>query len=138
MASQGVEVWYQKRTNATRPFTRCGFVCFAVEPISDRHAETPSSVGQCTMVFQKILQRKRVDPRDTAYSAAPTSVCLFVVRICPSVCLVVTRGYSGSDRSPLYSVSIYPFYRRCVADQCTWTCSDMQLYDNSGTSKVIA
>ena len=22
--------------------------------------------------------------------------------------------------------------------QCTWTCDDMQLYDNSGTSKVIA
>ena len=54
------------------------------------------------------------------------------------ICLVVTRGYSGYDRSPVYSVSIYPFYRRCAADQCTWTCGDMQLYDNSGTSKVIA
>ncbi len=40
----------------------------------------------------------------------------------------------------LYSVSIYPFYRRYAADQCTgtWTCGDMQLYDNSGSSKVIA
>ncbi len=54
------------------------------------------------MVFQKILQRKRVDTRDAAYSAAPTSVFLFMVQICPSVCLVVTRGYSGSDRSLIY------------------------------------
>ncbi len=34
-------VWYQKRTNATHPFTRCGFVCFAVETVCDRHTETP-------------------------------------------------------------------------------------------------
>ncbi len=131
-------VWNQKRTNATRAFTGCGFVCFTVETICDRYAETPRSVGHCTMVFQKILQRKRVDTRDAAYSAAPTSVCLFMVRICPSVCLVVTRGYSGSDRSPVYSISIYPFCRRYAADQCTWTCGDMQLYDNSGTCKAIA
>ncbi len=83
------------------------------------------------MVFQKIITR------DAAYSAAPTTVCLFMVRICPSVCLVMTRGYSGSDRPPVYSISIYPFYRRCAADQCTWTCGDMQLYDNSSTRKVI-
>ncbi len=30
-----------------------------------------------------------------------------MVRIFPSVCLVVTRGYSGYDPSTVYSVSIY-------------------------------
>ena len=93
----------------------------------------------CRPVYsRKFFNEKELIHEMQSYSAAPTSVCLFMIRICPSVCLVVTRGYSGSDRSPVYSVSIYPFYRRCAADQCTWTCGDMQLYDNSGSSKVIA
>ncbi len=111
---------------------RCG------NHICDRYAETPRSVGHCTIVFQKLLQRKRGDTRVAVYSAGPASVCLFMVRICPPVCLVVTRGYSGYDRSPVYSVSIYPFYGWCAADQCTWTCVDRQLYDKSSSSKVIA
>ena len=86
------------------------------------------------MVFQKIIQQKRDDTRDAVLSAGPSSICLFMVRMCPPVCLVMTRGYSGCDRSPVYSVSIYPFYRRCAADQC----GDVQLYDNSGSNEVIA
>ena len=72
------KVWYQKRTNAARPFTRCGLVCFAVETICDRHAEIPRSVGQCTVVFQKILQRKRVDTRDAAIYSWSEFAHLFV------------------------------------------------------------
>ena len=109
-ALQEVGVWCQTRTNAPCPFTGCGFVCFTVETICDRYAETPRSVGQCTMVFQKILQRKRGDTREAVHSVGPTSVCLFMVRICPPVCLVVTGGDSGSDRTPVDSVSINPFY----------------------------
>ncbi len=136
--ARGGAMMSETHRNATRPFTGCGFVCFAVETICDRYAETTRSVDHCTMVFQKILQRKRGDTRDAGYTAGPTSVCFFIVRICLTVCLVVTHGYSGSDRSPIYSLSIYPSYGWCAADQCTWTCVDRQLCDNSGSSKVIA
>ncbi len=43
-------------------------------------------------------------------------ICLHVrMFVCRSVCLVVTHGYSGSDWSPVYSVSIYPFYRQQIS-----------------------
>ncbi len=154
-ASQGVGVWYQKRFNATRPFALCHLVCFAVETICGRYAETSWSVGQCTMVFQKIpiIKRKRVSTREAVYSAAPTSVCLFMHGPnMPSVCLGVTGGGGGRNsggypeycRPPVYTPGVFcfhmPFLRPCAAVQCTCTstCGDMQLYDNFGSSKVVA
>ncbi len=39
--------------------------------------------------------RKFFNEKELTHEMQLTSVCLFMVRICPSVCLVVTRGYSG-------------------------------------------
>ncbi len=130
---------HQGWTNALRPFTRCRLVPqWKPYPVGTvkRHA---SSAVQCTMVFQENSFWRKGRNWHTVYSAVPTSVCLsmvHVVRICRCVCPVVPRGYPGYDRTPVQSVSIYPFYRRCAADQCTWTCDDLQLYDNSGSTQT--
>ncbi len=47
---------------------------FSVETVCGQYAETPWSIGQGTMVFQKILYRKRGVTQDALSSAAATSV----------------------------------------------------------------
>ena len=125
------------------PFTPCGRACFApcfaVETIYDRHVETPRSVGYSV----PWCSRKFFNENELTHEMHFILLRLraYVYSWSEYAHLFVwwwTRGYSGYDRSPVYSVSTYPFYWRCAVGQCTWTCGDMQLYDNSGTSKVIA
>ena len=48
---------------------------------------------------------------------------------------VVVRIWSITG---VFCFHIYHFYRPCAADECTWTCGDMQLYDNSAGYKRAA